>query len=197
MPWSFRYCLRSSAFRPRFRSSDRCRSGRGRNQGQAEGQVRRVAEAQCVEAREMAAATDDCLIQLQLEVEQSSLQVVETGIEPPGDNFPGRASPVIAHLIDALIDFVVIGHHRPAIAQATEDLCGVEAYRGGNAKRPALRPLNFEPSAWAASSMMRRQCLPAIACSGSMSQVRPFNWVGMMARVRGVIAASTAVGSIR
>ena len=56
---------------------------------------------------------------------------------------------------------------------------------------PTRRPLYSAPWAWAASSITVRLCRLAIAMIASMSAGRPPKWTGMIARVRGVIAAST------
>ena len=59
---------------------------------------------------------------------------------------------------------------------------------------PARRPRYVAPWACAASSTIASPWRSAIATSGSMSAIRPYRWTGMIAFVRGVIAASTAVG---
>ncbi len=58
------------------------------------------------------------------------------------------------------------------------------------------RPCQVEPIAWAASSTTRRLCFFASAYNLSMSHGNPAIWTGMMALVRGVIAASTLSRSI-
>ena len=61
---------------------------------------------------------------------------------------------------------------------------------------PHRRPLYSAPCACAASSMTTRPCARAISRIGSMSAGWPYRWTGMMALVRGVIAASIWPGSI-
>ena len=61
---------------------------------------------------------------------------------------------------------------------------------------PAPRPPHCWPCACAQSSTIASPCRSAIAASRSMSAICWPRCTGMMARVRGVIAASTASGSI-
>ena len=64
-------------------------------------------------------------------------------------------------------------------------------------KLPAQRPRKRDPKACAASSTMISAWCSAILPNASISHVRPLRWVGRMARVRVVSAASTAAGSIK
>jgi hypothetical protein len=63
-------------------------------------------------------------------------------------------------------------------------------------KVPTGRPPQVAPSAWAQSSMTRRSCRPAIAMIALMSHGNPYRCVGTTARVAGVIARSSAAGSM-
>ena len=63
-------------------------------------------------------------------------------------------------------------------------------------KLPMRLPAHVEPIACAASSMTRSRWRAARAYSRSMSTARPAKCTGRMARVRGVIAASTCPRSI-
>lgn len=67
---------------------------------------------------------------LQLEVKESRLKIVETRIQPPLNDRTIGASAVVAQLIDPLVDRVVVGDRGPAVAQAAEDLGGIEADGG-------------------------------------------------------------------
>jgi len=61
---------------------------------------------------------------------------------------------------------------------------------------PAWRPLYFDPMDCAASSMTNRLCFLAMAMIGSMSAICPNRCTGMIALVRGVMAASIFVASM-
>ena len=95
-----------------------------------------------------------------------------------------------------LHDVGVVAGDQAAVAEAAEVLGGEEAEHAEVAEAAGLAAeVELAPHAWQASSMTGRPCASATLRMASMSHGRPKRSTGMMALVRGVMAASMLAGS--
>ena len=131
-----------------------------------------------------------------LDVQHGALNAVHAVIVAGDDVVVFGLLPPIAEQRNSSREFRVVGDHRPALAVCAEILAGIEAEAaeiadGSGAAALVLRAVSLrrvldddEPVA------------AAISMIGSMSAIRPCRCTGMIALVRGVIAASISAGSI-
>ncbi len=67
-------------------------------------------------------------------IENRRLKIIEPRIEAPGHDLAIRVAAVIAELLEAFEDSVVVGHNGSAVAQASEHLGGIKTDRAGRAE---------------------------------------------------------------
>ena len=133
---------------------------------------------------------------LQLHAENGALNAVHPVVEALDRMFVARPLAPAAKQPHGVGVLRVVRHRRAALAIGAQVLPGIEAEAPDVASDPARRPLYSAPCAWHASSMTTRPCRRAISMIGSMSAGWPNRCTGMTAFVRGVIARSSADGSI-
>jgi hypothetical protein len=124
----------------------------------------------------------------QLDTQNCRLQRVEAEI--------AADTLVVVALLSAVIpqqaDFVAVT--RPPSPNAPRFLVGKNEKQLTRPIVPACRPSSVAPIAWQASSINGTPVSREIASSGSMSAHKPYKCTGMIAFVRGVTAARTALG---